>query len=155
MWCKYKSFIFFQQWQQFFDQSLDKQKLQSTWQNTTSEYEHSICSSKNMFNVFFSRTFLTNMFQKFNKSISKSFYLKYNEKAFQNQLIDMMLNLNLFFRFIEHSNFLWFVNMLRSNIKLSKRIKFEVLVQEKLFTVRRTMLRDLEKFTKINLELNV
>ena len=70
---------------------------------------------------------------------------------FTKQLINILIILNVFFREIEHSKFVIFMRMLKSNVKIFKRTKLKKLIQHKIHVICRSNLCDLNKNIKLNI----
>ncbi len=86
--------------------------------------------------------------------MSRSLQSDFNEIDFQNQLMNVMLTINMFFRSMKHFEFIHLINMLRSNTKISKRILIEDVMWKKLFVIQQKILQNKESRTKINIALN-
>jgi hypothetical protein len=84
----------------------------------------------------------------------KTLNLDYTKKNFQNQLINIVLVLNLFFRFIEHFEFVCLINMFKSNVKISRRTRFEKMIKIKYKKIKKTILKNLKITIRINIALN-
>ncbi len=86
--------------------------------------------------------------------MSRSLQSNFIEIDFQNQLMNAMLIVNMFFRLMKHFEFIRLINMFRSNTKILKRTLIKDIVRNKLFVVQRKILQDKKSNIKINIALN-
>ena len=76
------------------------------------------------------------------------------ETDFLKQMMNIILTFNVFLRAMKHSKFVRFVNMLKFNIKLFRRTKFDRLICRKMNAICWNNLKKLKNNIKINVVLN-
>ena len=88
------------------------------------------------------------------KKNSKFINVEYSQNNFFNQLLNIVVVFNMFFRAIENFAFYNLIQMLKSNVKFFKRIKFVKFIDKKQNVVKHTLFWNLKFDTKINITLN-
>ena len=78
----------------------------------------------------------------------------FTQNIFENQLVQIILNLNMFFCFVEHLFFLQLLKLFHSDVDISHWIKFSCLVKKWVKKLKKTVLAKLELKTKVLLTLN-
>ena len=88
------------------------------------------------------------------KKFSKFINVEYSQNNFFNQLSNIVVVFNMFFRAIKNFAFRNLIQMLKSNVKFFEQIKFVEFIRKKHDVVKHTLFQNLKFDTKINITLN-
>ena len=79
---------------------------------------------------------------------------KYSQKNFDDRLIKMMIDLNIFFRVLKRESFKELIRFLRHEMKIFDRIKFAKMIRDRVNLIRVHILKNLESIIRVSLALD-